>query len=125
VASSPPSLANIDLDMLHDPLAPIRLTPPLFLGVMLRVFSLANNDRIDLTIRCAFVSNCSRFCCWEEEDDDDMDDDVEVDNGGEEWVESSPLDIGAVGNEGSIWRLPIDLNLSFAILEFPFSFLLF
>ena len=34
--------------------------------------------------------------------------------------------IGAGGNDGSIWRLPIDLNLSLAIVdpEFPFEFVL-
>ena len=92
---------------------------------------------------CALVISCSLFCGWRVDDEDDMEDD-EVDESGEDWVESSPLDlkiegvrshesdcilsfdidphIGAGGSDGSIWRLPIDLNLSFARAADPAEF---
>ena len=36
--------------------------------------------------------NCSLFCGWKVDDEDDMEDE-EVDDSGEDWVESSPLDL--------------------------------
>ena len=36
--------------------------------------------------------SCSLFCGWKVDDEDDMEDE-EVDDSGEDWVESSPLDL--------------------------------
>ena len=45
-----------------------------------------------LTCLCALVISCSLFCGWKVDDEDDMEDE-EVDDSGEDWVESSPLDL--------------------------------
>ena len=36
--------------------------------------------------------SCSLFCGWKVDDEDDMEEE-EVDDSGEDWVESSPLDL--------------------------------